>query len=266
MNVLDNNVNYKSSCPWQYVRDTDTGEWQPQLLQIREKWCATCCIDLTQSNASHLVINPRGQCSEIRANMQCNNHVRRIVVGYTCVYALSIPTGKRNEDQGPLVNNKLTSKTTSPATQTQYVPTTLNKKHPSTKSEKENEKNEGDFNKEQNDKYSTVLHQHVLPPFLGTEQFKQPPFLENNIGQFRPGFLNGMNSQAGQPPIMPMFTMYRNIENNDRSVKTDKKESNEDGEVDTDVSGRSDNDIDQHELEEVQEQLAFTKNIKEPLR
>lgn len=211
MQTISNDISMKSSCPWTIVRDRFSNNYIPQLLRIPEKeqWCKNCCIDLNQSNATHLIVNPRGKCHEIKVFVPCRN--TKVVVGYTCIYDASIPTDKRNGDHGPIVNGAarhLQAENTALTEQSkEQFDNSIWDRKSSVKppSEQTSEHVVGGHNNiDQTDKYPG-LHQQRVPPFFNNAQFRYPPFLQNNNAQFRPGFLNEMNLQPKPQSMIPVI-------------------------------------------------------------
>lgn len=222
-------INLKSSCPWEYVADAN-GVMKVQLLPF----AIPNCIDLVNSNRTHYVPNLKGVCSPIQLSSNCHLSGGPIV-GFTCIYAVSFPTEKRNDQGTPFVNNSTvvpasTIKPTSiqPIT-TQYEKET-SKKNPITDKKPDDKDKDieppAEEKQEQHDKYTTRLHQYFAPPFLNNGEFIQPSYLRDNSAQFQPPFLNGMGVQMGEPPAVPPFVMNTNenpTETN-RNVNVDEKD------------------------------------------
>ncbi|KAL4223784.1 hypothetical protein ACF0H5_017250 [Mactra antiquata] len=85
--------NYKSTCPWEYVIDTETNEIKTQLLPFVKH----NCLDFSKSNENGFATDPHGQCAAVYAN--CGSGTPTIV-GFTCQHAMDRPAvivaGKRN--------------------------------------------------------------------------------------------------------------------------------------------------------------------------
>jgi hypothetical protein len=92
-------INYRSNCPWEYVADPN-GVIKVQLLPF----AIPNCIDLEKSNRTHYVPNLKGVCTPIQLSSDCHL-CGGSIVGFTCIYAVSFPTEKRNNQATPIVNN-----------------------------------------------------------------------------------------------------------------------------------------------------------------
>lgn len=202
-NAMDN-VNYKSSCPWKYVYDNRIAGVKPKLLTMARQTCTRCCVDLFRSNATHMILNPKGICRKVF------NRPHIMVLGYTCTYAhtlLPVTNVKRNEDWQH-VDSGTTRAWSSPKKQAQYLTNPISyiywnkptsKKYSVANYIKQNKKTD----KYTTVLYTTILHQHLVSPVLINAQFNKPTLLQSNNAQLRPGLLNGM---GGQPPRMPQIS------------------------------------------------------------
>ena len=191
--------NMLSTCPWRYKLNTThslCGSYLAELHPVaREN-----CLDLDQSNLVRRV-HSMGRCQALRSRCDCNK-----IVGYTCVYPVDIPAGKRNSEGNSTDSGSGKNKTHIDSGKTEESYTTSK-----TKSENEHEEKEGgsvptinpDKTDHDNNKEPEIIV--VAPPYLQVngQQGFVPPFLRrNNIQMGPPSYLQGLNLQQGVPPLL----------------------------------------------------------------
>lgn len=183
----DDDINFRSSCPWYYLQDEHSNQVYPVLFNVVK----TNCIDLDRSTAEQLYLTMNGVCTPVIDN--CSS--TRRIVGYTCMKPVGTESVKRSEWIDPWVKP---AEPTSP----------ISSVKPFVSTKKDDDIKGDDLKPDISEKPTTPLHQNFAPPFLNNENnpFFSPGFMMNGGGQFQPGFLNsGMNPQMGQPPLMLQF-------------------------------------------------------------